>query len=333
MKLKFEKGLSDRTYFACALLFFGLIILLMLYISSFFMYDGMNYDTDQFYKMAQTIVNGATPYVDFQDPKPPLVYFTLTLPLLIGQKFLGGMLLVGICDMISAALVMKIGWNLYGRFAGLVAGLLFVLNIGWAQGYFIMTEPFTILFILLATYFALCSKNRHYFIAGLSLGIAIGFKQYALIALPLLLLAMYMNKELKHAPAFLAGVALPIIAIFGAILAAYGEQALDAALYWSFGVSGTYIGEADTDGMTNYQSNPLMLVPSLAMAMSMFTSLIIFAFASVFKGHNLKTEEVYFLLAGVGFALTILIRQYLHYWVLALPFFALMCAKIFASDQ
>ncbi len=304
----------------------------MLYISSFFMYDGMNYDTNQFYRMAQTIINGATPYVDFQDPKPPLVYFTLTLPLLFGQKFLGGMLLVGLCDMISAALVMKIGWSLYGRFAGLVAGLLFILNIGWAQGYFVMTEPFTVLFILLATYFALCSKNKHYFIAGLSLGVAVGFKQYALIALPLLLLALYMNKELKHVPAFLAGVALPLIVIFGAILAAYGEQALNAALYWSFGVSGTYIGEADTDGIANYQSDPLMLLPSLAMASSMFVSLIFFAFASVFKDHKLKNVEVYFLLSGICFMLTILIRQYLHYWVLALPFFALLCAKMFTTD-
>jgi hypothetical protein len=304
----------------------------MLYISSFFMSDGMTYDTDQFYKMAQVIVNGATPYVDFQDPKPPLIYFTLTLPLLLGQKFLAGMLLIGICDLASATLVMAIGWKLYGRFAGTVAGLLFILNIGWAQGYFVMTEPFTVLFILLATYFALCSTKRHYFIAGLSLGVAIGFKQYALIALPLLLLAFYLNKELKHAPVFLAGVALPLIAIFGAILAAYGEQTMDAALYWSFGVAGSYIGEADTDGMADYQSNPLMLIPSLAMAASMFTSLIVVAFAGVCRDHKLKSEEVYFLLAAACFALTILIRQYLHYWVLALPFFALLCARIFKDD-
>jgi len=304
----------------------------MLYISSFFMSDGMTYDTSQFYKMAQVIVNGATPYVDFQDPKPPLIYFTLTLPLLLGQKFLVGMLLVGICDLASAALVMQIGWKLYGRFAGVIAGLLFVLNIAWAQGYFIMTEPFTVLFILLAAYFSLCSAKRHYFIAGLSLGIAIGFKQYALIALPLLLLAFYLNKELKHAPAFLAGVALPLIAVFGAILAAYGEHTMDAALYWSFGVAGSYIGEADTDGMTNYQSNPLMLLPSLAMAVSMFVSLIFVAFSGVCRDHRLKSEEVFFLLAAVCFALTILIRQYLHYWVLALPFFALLCARIFRDN-
>jgi 4-amino-4-deoxy-L-arabinose transferase-like glycosyltransferase len=297
------------------------------------MHDGMTYDTDQFYKMAQVIVNGATPYVDFQDPKPPLIYFTLTLPLMLGQKLLGGMLLVGICNLVSAALVMKIGWKLYGRFAGLVAGLLFLLNIGWAQGYFIMTEPFTVLFLLIATYFTLFSTKKHYFIAGLSLGVAIGFKQYALIALPLLLLALYLKKELKHVPILLAGVALPLIAIFGAILLTYGEQAMNAAIYWSFGVAGSYIGEADTDGVTNYQSEPLMLLPSLAMAASMFTSLIFFAFAGVFKNHDLKTEEVYFLLAGVCFALTILIRQYLHYWVLALPFFALLCARNFSREH
>jgi 4-amino-4-deoxy-L-arabinose transferase-like glycosyltransferase len=328
-------GLSDEAYFAGAIALFGLIILVMLFASSLFMNSQWaTYDTARFYEMARVIVNGATPYLDYQDPKPPLIFFTLALPVLLGQEFLGGLLLVGFCNLISAAVVMKIGWELYGRFAGLIGGLLFVLNIGWAQGFFVMTEPFAVTFVLLASYFAFCGRERHYFAAGLCAGIAIGFKQYALITVPLLLLALYLNKELKRVPALLAGVLLPLAVIFGAILIIYGAQAMNASLYWSFGVAGSYIGEREVDGVTSYStSDPLMWAANIAMATSMFTSIIVIGLSSIFRDRKLSTTEVYFLTSGICFALTILIRQYLHYWVLALPFFALICARLFRDDR
>jgi hypothetical protein len=229
---------------------------------------------------------------------------------------------------------MRIGWELYGRTAGLLAGVLFTLNIGWAQGYFVLTEPFAVTFVLLATYFALCGKTRHYFLAGLCVGVAVGFKQYALLAVPLLLLTMYLDKSLRKAPQFLAGVILPLLVIFGAILAIYGFEALNASLYWSFGVAGSYIGEKDAGGVSSYRtSDPLMWAANIAMSTSMFTSVVIIGLASAFKDRKMGTAETYFLLAAVGFALTILIRQYLHYWVLALPFFALLCARLFRKDR
>ncbi|MGA9139048.1 MAG: hypothetical protein WBZ29_02420 [Methanocella sp.] len=328
-------NLSDRTFLVCAMILFGIIILVMLYASSLFMNSPWaTYDTARFHEMAKAIVNGATPYMDYKDPKPPLLFAVLTLPELLGQWALGGMLLVGLCNLISAFVVMKIGWELYGRTAGLLAGVLFTLNIGWAQGYFVLSEPFAITFVLLASYFALCGKNRHYFLAGLCVGAAIGFKQYALLSLPLLLVVMYLDKSLRKAPAFLAGVAVPLLAMFGAVLAIYGFEALNASLFWSFGIVISYFVETNVEGVTSYRtSDPLMLAANIAMATSMFTSVIVIGLASAFKDRKLGTAETYFLLSAVGFALTILIRQYLHYWVLALPFFALLCARLFKKDR
>jgi len=334
-KTQLFPALSDRAFLAGGMVLFGLIILVLLFASSLFMNsEWATYDTGRFYAMAEVIVNGAVPYLDYEDPKPPLIFFVLALPVILGQKFLGGLLLVGLCNLISAFVVMKIGWELYGRSAGLLAGVLFTMNIGWAQGYFVMTEPFAVVFVLLASYFALCGKNRHYFLAGLCVGIAVGFKQYALLAVPLLLLVMYLDKSLRKAPAFLAGVLLPLLVIFGIILVIYGSQALNASLYWSFGVAGSYIGEKDAGGVSSYRtSDPLMWAANIAMATSMFTSVVIIGFASAFKDRKLGTAETYFLLSAAGFALTILIRQYLHYWVLALPFFALLCARLFKKDR
>jgi hypothetical protein len=64
-------------------------------------------------------------------------------------------------------------------------------------------------------------------------------------------------------------------------------------------------------------------------AVAMFTSLLVFALANFVKDRPATPRDDYFLLAAVLFAGTILIRQYLHYWILALPFIALLCARQF----
>lgn len=326
-------SLSDRTYFALSMMLFAAIILVMLFISSLFMNNPWaNYDTARFYAMAQGIVNGATPYLDYQDPKPPLIYFTLTVPILLGQKVLGGLLLVGACNLVSAALVMVIAKDLYGRFSGFLAGLLFTVNIGFAQGYFVLTEPFAITFVLLATY--LVMKKKHYLVSGLLTGIAIGFKQYALLTVPFLLYLLNRDGQFKRVPPFIVGVLVPLVVIFGVILVVYGSQALNASLYWSFGVAGEYVTEKDMGNVTSYRTtDPLMIAANIGMSASVFTSLAILALAGLVWDRRLKPIEEYMLLSAIGFTLTLLVRQYLHYWVLALPFYAIMCARLFRNSE
>lgn len=328
--------LSDRAFLWTAIAIFAAIVFGLVAVSSVFMgSDWTTYDMQRFFAMAEVIVNGATPYLDYQDPKPPLIYFTLALPVILGQKLLGGLILVGICDLASAILVMLMAWKLYGRFSGFLAGMLFTANIAWAQGYFIFTEPFALTFILLSTYvLVFTDRGQKYFIAGLFVGIAIGFKQYALLLIPLLLFFMYRKGELKKAPGLLAGAMLPLLALFAAIFLIYGAQALSASLYWSFGVAGTYLTQSDMGDVSSYRTdNPLMLAANLVLAISVFTSLLIFALASFFHDRPVTPLDEYFFLAAVAFSATILIRQYLHYWILALPFIALLCARPFRDHH
>ncbi len=325
-KLQALNSLPDNTFYVGAIALFVLVILAMLFASSLFMNNESTiYDTGRFFEMAKVIVSGATPYLDYQDPKPPLIFFILTIPILLGQQFLGGLLLIGVCNLISAIVVMQIGQKLYGRLAGLAAGLLFLVNIGWAQGYFVMTEPFTILFILLATYFALFSEKRHYLAAGLCAGIAIGFKQYALLAVPLLLLALYLEKEVRKIPAFLTGVGVPMLAIFGSIFFVYGAQAMDASLYWSFGVAGPYVTRNKVDPVISTGTDTIELALNVIIAVIISVSLYL-GYNKFLKNRKPDTAETYFLLSAVGFSLTLLVRQYLHYWALALPFLAILWA-------
>lgn len=324
--------ISDRAYFFGAALFFAAVILCLVYVTSTLMSsEWTTYDMQRFYAMARVIVDGATPYLDYQDPKPPLIYFTLALPTLLGQELLGGLLLVGACNLASALLVMAMGWRLYGRFPGLLAGLLFTLNIAWAQGYFVITEPFALTFILLSTYILVFAGGRwKYPLAGVCAGIGIGFKQYALLLVPLLLFFMYRKNELKEAPGLIAGIAVPLVAIFGAILLAYGPAALSASVYWSYGVADTYLTQANMGDVPSYRAtDPLVLAANIILAVTIFTSLLIFALANAIRDRPLTPYDEYFILAALLFAGTLLIRQYLHYWILALPFIALLCARQF----
>ncbi len=80
-KLSRFPRISDRAFFIGGMALFSLIILVMLFASSLFMgSQWATYDTARFYEMAKVIVHGAVPYLDYQDPKPPLIFFTLTLP-------------------------------------------------------------------------------------------------------------------------------------------------------------------------------------------------------------------------------------------------------------
>lgn len=338
---KQEQGLhglriSDRAYFIGSAVLFAVVIFALAFVSSTLMgSDWTTYDMQRFYAMAQAIVNGATPYLDYQDPKPPLIYFTLTLPVILGQPLLGGLILVGLCNFVSALLLMAMARRLYGRFSGMLAGLLFSLNIAWAQGYFVITEPFALTFILLSTYLLVFGESRwKYLLAGLCAGIGIGFKQYALLLIPLLLFFLYRKKELRRAPELLLGMAIPLIIVFGAIFLAYGQDALAASLYWSYGVADTYLTQSNMGDVTSYRTtDPIILAANLIMAVTIFTSLLLFALANVIQDRPLTPYDEYFILAAVLFAGTILIRQYLHYWILALPFIALLCARQFRKKE
>jgi len=326
-----ERRLSDGGFFWMAAIVFGIVLLAF---AAFVVTHGDawdKYDTDRFYQMADTIIHGGTPYVDFQDPKPPLIYFTLVLPAFFGEKLAGGALLVAAFNLASALLVFKAGWNLYGRFSGFLAGLLFVVNLPWIEGFFILTEPFALPFILASAYALLFWKSSaKYLAAGIFAGIAIGFKQYALLAIPLSLLLLFLKGETKGFIGFMAGIVAVLAVIFGLIFLAYGPSAADQALYWSFGVAGEYVTSDVVGGDVSAwkPAGPVEYAANLAFVTVAILSLLAFALAGFARGRR-NAAEYFFLASGLAYVATLLIRPYFHYIVLALPFAALLCASAF----
>jgi 4-amino-4-deoxy-L-arabinose transferase-like glycosyltransferase len=324
--------LSTTEFLLCAALIYGLIAILLVYLAALFTQNIWAIgDTRLFYRMAGVIVSGGVPYVDFVDPKPPLIYFTLTLPLLLGQKLFGGLALVGICNFASSLLIMGMGWKLYGRWPGFAAGLLFLLNMALAEGFFILTEPFTLAFILLSAYGLLFLKSdKKYFISGVCAGIAIGFKQYAILAIPLALFFMYRNKELKGATAFIIGALLPVLAMFGAIFLIYGANAGTSSLYWSFGVADTYLTQGSIGNVPAYRAPDLAIAAAdILLEAGLFITLFTLALAGALADRVFTPAEEFLLLSGAAFLSMLAVRQYLHYWALALPFIILFCVRAY----
>lgn len=325
-------SVSDTTFFIFTVALFAAISLAVVALSAAFLRNiWMIGDTGLFYRMADVILNGGTPYIDFKDPKPPLIFFTLTLPAMLGQQLVGGLLLVGISNFVSALIVTNIGWKLYGRRAGLAAGLLFIVNMGLTEGFFILTEPFTVTFILLSAYVLLfMDSERKYLLAGVFAGLAIGFKQYALLMIPLSVFFMYRKGELEGAPGYFIGLLLTLAAIFGSIFIVYGIDAGASAVYWSFGVADSYVTQGFIGDIPAYKaSDPLISAANFLLEASLFISLVTLAAASFVLDRPVTAYEELFFVSAIAFLATLLVRQYLHYWALALPFIILLCVRAF----
>lgn len=331
-----ENGLDaipEGAFFLISAIFYGIVALALTALAALFLQNiWMVGDTKLFFRMAEVILNGGTPYLDFKDPKPPLIFFMLTVPSMLGQQLYGGLLLVGACNFLSALMVMLVGSKLYGRLPGLAAGLLLLLNLALAEGFFILTEPFTLLFILLSVYALLFMKSE--LLSGISAGIAIGFKQYALLLIPIALFYMYRCGRLKGMLPFLGGLMVTLAAIFGAIFLYYGADACASSLYWSFGVADTYVTNSYIGDIPAYKAeDPLVALANFGLGAGLFITLLALAAASLLLDRPLSRHDEFFALSGAAFLSTLIIRPYLHYWALALPFIILLCVRSYRKKE
>ncbi len=320
------------TFFLPAVLAYAAIALALSGLAAVFLQNiWMIGDTKLFFQMAEVILRGGTPYVDFIDPKPPLIFFTLAAPSALGLEIPGGLLLVGLCNFLSALLLFKMGRRLYGPLPGFAAGLLFLVNMALAEGFFILTEPFTVLFILLSAYALLFEEK--YLLSGLFAGVAVGYKQYALLLIPLALFYACRQRRLKSFAPFMAGLLLPLLAIFGAIFLFYGPAAGASSLYWSFGVADSYMTSGYLGDIPAYRAeDPLIALANFALEAGLFLTLLVIAATGIVLYRPSDGREEYLILAGAAFLSVLVIRQYLHYWALALPFIVLLCVRAYKRE-
>ena len=287
-------------------------------------------DAERFHEMARMIINGFAPYVSFADPKPPLLFFVVAVMDLVQPPGSLDLPVITVINMLCAIMIFYIGNKDYGYISGFSSGCLYLVVAAFTQGYFLLSEPFAVMFLLLAF---ISTRKSQYVYAGICIGLAFGFKQYAILGLFPLLYLMWAQGErrLHHLvlPAIIVGMSL-----FGVLLLIYGSDTLTSALNWTFGVAPAYVSGQAIAEIPSYQTNNLFSY-SIYLISSIFIVLpvVLFSGASVIRrGLHSPSEWAIFLFV-ILLSGTLLIWQYLHYWILILPFLVLLACREFAEKK
>ncbi|MDD1657085.1 MAG: hypothetical protein LUQ41_01305 [Methanomicrobiales archaeon] len=303
---------------------------------AFFMYElsgtgslWLTFDAERFHAMAEVIIGGFKPYIDFVDPKPPLLFFTVSFLDLLAPAGSLDIVVMSAVNVVCAVLVYLVGREDYGRISGFSAGFLFLVAAVFVQGYFLFSEQFAVLFIFLAFMLA---RRSHFWGAGLMLGLATGFKQYAFLALIPLLYMMRANGSRRYWE-----LVLPALLVFGGVFAAlfayYGPETTRSALNWTFGIAQSYVSGAMVEAPTYKPQNILAFTANLLGSVMMVLPTLLFAAASIWRRGLRTCDERAQGLFVLFFLCTLFIRQYLHYWIIMLPFLALIACREFEEHN
>jgi hypothetical protein len=234
---------------------------------------------------------------------PPLLLFDI-----------GGHGIYPVCIIIfaGAVLVMELGRKCYGNQAGALAGLLFTLNAAWAQGHIAIGEALCLTAVLLSAYALL---DGRYILAGLFSGVAACFQPLAILMLPASLL---LAGGPRKAPALFGAALVPLILISLIAFSQYGGDTITMAADSGLRAAAFFTSEP---------ADPLMAVAGIVLSACMLASLLPLALLGFARRPG--PVEVYFITAGACFIATLALRQYFEYWLLGLPFLALLCASAF----
>jgi len=289
----------------------------------------LTFDADRFHAMAEVIIGGFKPYIDFVDPKPPLLFFMVSLMDLTAPAGSVDILVMSGVNVLCAILIYWIGRNDYGNISGFSAGLLYLVAAVFVQGYFLFSEQFAVLFLILAF---MLGRKDHFAAAGLCLGLAMGFKQYAFLAIPpLLFLARVKGSQraLRYIEFIVPAIGV-FFCLFGALYLYYGPEATSSAINWTFGIAPSYVSGHLVEVPAYQPDNVLAFTANLLGSVMMVLPTLLFAMTSIWR-RGLRTDDEYaFGLFIIFFLGTLLIRQYLHYWILMLPFLVLLACREFA---
>jgi 4-amino-4-deoxy-L-arabinose transferase-like glycosyltransferase len=153
----------------------------------------------------QAFKGGYLPYVDFYFAYPPLFLYALTAFSYLGPSWAASLPSV-IAEALTAIPVFLIARRFVSERVAFLAGLVFILapmNLYYAD-YLWLNPPLTTLFLLVSVYFLL---EQRYDLSAVTLALSIGFKQTALLAVPVLLLFMWKKTSRKAASKYLLLVA------------------------------------------------------------------------------------------------------------------------------
>jgi hypothetical protein len=304
-------------------IFLSVLFVMIIFLSYFAAQKHLNQDEGVFLTIAQGLSSGKLPYQDFFDHKPPAIYFALyPITLVFNQNILAPRIFLFFIILISAFLIFKIAED-FKKGSGFAASLFFAFLMLFYQGTYILAEPFIALFVILS-YWCLIKSYRiktlkYHLLGGVFIGITLLFKQTSVIFFLIFLFAFLSKKRpvLKFL-SFLLGVFIPLFAIY----------------FWlnSLGLWNEAVNQIVTLTANSYPKEDIGKVLSAFKTGFWRTLPIWLLFISsislLFKEET-RNRVITLLTLSILPIPLFLVRPYLHYWIIVLPFVAILAGVTF----
>lgn len=300
----------------------------------------MSRDEGAYAYLGRLAARGFTPYIDFYEMKPPMLFYLYGLGgSVFGFTDIGLRLFALLLNLCSSVLIFLILRYYMARHYALVAAALFaVFSLNpFAWGFSMVAEHLVNTLVLSAFLLLHQGVNQkgylYAILAGVAFAMAVLTKQTAVLISPVILLYAIVERKRKpwlaHCLAFAGGVLLPVI-IIGVWLAMNG--ALGEALYWLTTYPAKYstaVTPEEGKSFLAYFSKHITLF-HLSLFIT-FGAVLIAALAWI-RRNPFHWMVVYFLIA----VLTIIpgFRFYGQYWMLIFAPMALMTgAALFRLEE
>lgn len=294
------------------------------------------FDFVTFWKpITEAVLSGSPLYLDgTADNKPPLFLLVNLFTGLFDHQAVVFVLLVGLMNGIAAVLLWRFLGQCGRRETGLIAAILFLVFVPAFDAELIQAGSFAVAFILLA----LVSDRP--VLSGVCIAIAGLFYQYAVLVVPAVLLVQLYRTgtdTVRWGALYVCGGLLTVVVVFVTVGVVWSPESALAGLYWSFGIPtgvtsaplyssvthapGAYVGGLwllhRPDRWAAYGSNILL---------NLLPLLLPIGIALGADPWNFDTVEIQVLALAFAASLPLLIRTYLDYTVLALPFICSLAA-------
>jgi 4-amino-4-deoxy-L-arabinose transferase-like glycosyltransferase len=283
-------------------------------------------DEGYFMFMGDSISQGAIPYLDYPDNKPPGIWYLLALTFQVfGKSICAARLILYITNALSAYILYLLGKEIHNEKLGIISAALFLIGILTPafDGYWVLTEPFLTLFSLFGILcFIKCRDRKLYMlVCGLAIGIATLFKQSGILIL-IVIITFYLcnfwipvNRNKIFLVSFVKNISLLLIGLFIPILFTF-------IYFWNAGALSQFIDNV-VWSLNKYGTNFAGFI-LIGYQFASFSIVWIPCFASLLSIGNqfIKKSINYETLISIWLLISLcplLLRQFGHYYLPILP--------------
>lgn len=294
-----------------------LCVAVFLYFRFLYVSEPAGNDESLYYYMGNKVWDFGKPYYDYYEMKPPMLFFSYALAVLVAGYTVEGMHLAGIA--VSALTALFIFFTLrrkYSLSTALLSTSIWLLfySSPMVYGTYLMSEHFVGLFASIGS-FAILFKPlnvRNIFIAGIMMAAALLVKQSALVFFPAFVYLISRDDNKWKNFLIFGGAVLGFVAVNFLVILLFGS--IEDARYWLFQFPKEYVS---TTGIEQGIDNLIMFANGIFRVDFIFWAIFLATTITVLVNWK-KRESKFALLLLLGAMASLLpgLRFYPQYWIL-----------------